>query len=43
MVELLASMIEAVGLVIESLAGDIAELFGKKAKGARQTEKGVTR
>jgi hypothetical protein len=41
MVELLASMIEAVGMALQSLAGELGQLFKKKAAG--QTEKGVTR
>ena len=43
MAELLASMIEAVGLALQSLAGELGQLFEKKAKGTGQTEKGVKR
>jgi hypothetical protein len=43
MAELLASMMEAVGLALQSPAGDVGQLFEQKAQGTGQTEKGVTR
>ena len=43
MAELFASLIQALGLGIESLSGEFEQIFVKKSKRVRQTDRGVTR
>jgi hypothetical protein len=43
MVELLGEIIQAFGLVIESLAGEIEQLLTKKSKRRKSTENWVAR
>jgi hypothetical protein len=43
MTELCASLIQALGLAIESLSGEFEQIFVKKSKRARQIDKGVIR
>ena len=43
MMELFASLIETLGLAIESLSGEFEQIFVKKSKRARQMDKGVIR
>lgn len=43
MEDLILAVVEAIGYVLQSVAGDVAEWFDKGSKRKRATEKWVTR